>query len=131
MDDARWLDHRAAKMSRVLGVEFDDARQTIAMYRAMGQVHQYAYLHAWRDMRKEARWNQSRRQLRVPGEPTDNDEIDDMLQLLQPRDRYICHCWLHGWSLREIAKQLNLSKQHVSMLKRRAVARLLVEQEMD
>ena len=131
MDEARWLDHRAAKICRVLGVEFDDARQTIAMYRAMGQVHQFAFLHAWRDMRKEAQWNQRRRSLYVPDTRDDSPELDDMLRQLTPRDRFICHSWLHGYSGRQIAKQLNLSKTHVALLKRRAVARLFMEQELD
>ena len=59
---------------------------------------------------------------------TDADDeqqnLKETLESLTARERYICYCWLNGWTLKQIGKKLGISPQRVNVLRRRALARV-------
>ena len=120
MDESRWLDTQAKKISRRLGVEFDDARQTLALYRAKGEVHQYAFLHAYRELRtdfdkKPWRLHEDLMDLRACCDQT--EELGEIWHRLDERMQELASAHLLGLTQEEIGKRLNISARQVRRLK--------------
>lgn len=128
VDESDWLSRCAGRIAKRLGVDFDDTRQTLALYRARGNGRQFAFLNAWAVMRREA---EHHRRTICYGEFSDamarqntDEQLKETLESLTSRERFICYCWLNGWTLRQIAQKLGISPQRVNVLRRRALARV-------
>ena len=128
VNESDWLDRAAGRIKKRLYVDFDDARQTLALFRARGNGRQFAFLNAWAVMRREA---EHQRRTILYGDFSDATDADDeqrnlkeTLESLTARERYICYCWLNGWTLKQIGKKLGISPQRVNVLRRRALARV-------
>lgn len=128
MDDADWLDRTARKISRRLRVEFDDARQTLALYRARGDVHKYAFLHAYRELKKQER-NQSlslsSREQMLPSTWDGSMRLMDFWPKSDERMQELASAHLLGLTQEEIGERLNISARQVRRLKTELIKRIV------
>ena len=127
MDEARWLDTQAKKISRRLGVEFDDARQTLALYRAKGEVHQYAFLHAYRELRTDfdkKPWRLHEELMDVRACRDDPVVFDEIWPDLDERMQRLVAAHLLGLDQEQIGRRLNISARQVRRLKTELIKRI-------
>ena len=128
MDDADWLDRTARKISRRLGVEFDDARQTLALYRAKGEVHWFAFLHAYRELKKtnEIRtWSLNGREDLLTGRHQQEDvRLVDLWPKADERMRELTSAHLLFLNQEEIGELLNCSSRQVRRIKTELIKRI-------
>ena len=126
-EEARWLAQCALKIRRQLGVEFDDARQTLAFFRAKGQVHQYAFLNAYNQMKEQVKSQPSHSTISkaISEHRSPDIEVAKIYPLLTENERFVVEASIRGLTISQMAQELGSSEAFVRKNKQRVIEKVL------